>query len=108
MQMFMKNKFYSLFIATGVLSLFTLLMFSCKKDKIVTADKQVAFFANTSPATFGVKSSNTTYKVYVGLTKASQTDRTVAVSITSPTGAVQGTQYTLSGNSLTFTAGSVL
>lgn len=49
-----------------------------------------------------------TYKVYIGLTKASSSDRTVNVAVTSPTGAAQGAQYSLSASSVTFKAGSVI
>lgn len=50
------------------------------------------------------------YKVQVGLTDVSDKDRTVTFKITSPTGAVAGTHYTLTttGNTITIPAGETI
>jgi hypothetical protein len=104
----MRNKLSSFFLSAGLLSVLSLVMFSCKKDKIVTADKQVAFFVSTGTGNYTITAPSQTYKVYVGLTKASEADRVVNVAVTSPTGAAQGTQYTLSSSTVTFEAGTVI
>lgn len=104
----MKNKISSYLLSAGLLLGISVLMFNCKKDKIVEADKQVAFFAATGVGTYSVTSPTVVYKVPVGLTKASSVDRTVGVTVTSPTGAAQGAQYSLSTTSLTFEAGTVV
>lgn len=104
----MRNKLSSFFLSVGLLSVLSLLMFSCKKDKIVTADNQVALFVSSSTGSYTISAPDQVYKVYVGLTKASDVDRTVNIDVSSPTGAAVGTQYTLSSTSVTFEAGTVI
>jgi predicted transcriptional regulator len=107
--MIMKNKFSSLFLTAAFIGLLAVLIYSCKKDKEpVVANKQVAFFISTSTANLILNSASQTYKVYVGLTTVPTADRIVNVKVSSPTGAVQGTQYTLNTTTVTFEAGTVI
>jgi hypothetical protein len=70
---------------------------SCKKDVNCTE----SYFIQNSPTSV--------YKIPIGLSTVSDVDRVVNFTITSPTGAVAGTQYTLShNNSITIPAGEVI
>jgi hypothetical protein len=105
----MRNKVGSFLSAAVLLSILTAAVFSCKKDKTVTPDKQVAFFlAADVLGKYTITAPTQTYKVYVGLTKPATESRTVNVAVTSPTGAAAGAQYALSTSTVTFPAGSVL
>jgi hypothetical protein len=71
-----------------------IMMASCKKeDKVQTAPTQ-AHFTNQSSGTYIISAPGVTYKVPVGVTTVSSAPRTINVTITSPTGAQQGTHYT--------------
>ena len=94
-----KMKYAFLSIITG-----STLIFSCEKTKI-TIPPEVATFANQSAGTYFITAPGVTYEVPVGVTTISDKDRTITFSVTSPTGAVLGTNYTLSGTSVLIPAG---
>ncbi|HVU57876.1 MAG TPA: hypothetical protein VHD83_22600 [Puia sp.] len=48
------------------------------------------------------------FKIPIGITTTSGKDRTVNFTVTSPTGAVAGTQYTIASNSITIPAGKAV
>lgn len=78
----------------AILALTAMIFASCKKDdKVVTPPAQ-AHFLNKTGDTYFVLSPTTTYKLPIGTTDVSSSDRTVNVTITSPTGAQAGTHYT--------------
>ncbi len=99
----MKNKI-SFFLSTAFLvSLLSVLIFGCKKDKVVTANTEVAFFSVPGPsATYRISTPTTIYKIPVGLTKIPEGTRTVNVTVTTTTGATVGTHYTINKTSFTF------
>jgi hypothetical protein len=80
---------------------------SCKKgnEEGVLVPEELAHFANQSSGSYQVLSAATIYKIPIGVTTVSGSDRTVSFTVTSPTGAVQGTHYTLSKTSATIVAG---
>ena len=92
-----------------IIALFPLSIVSCKKtDTLVTAPFE-AHFTNKTGGSFSVTPASTQFKIPVGLTNVSDKDRVVTFTVTSPTGAVQGTHYSIvNGNSITIPAGKVL
>ncbi|MGN6292144.1 MAG: hypothetical protein ACTHMV_05310 [Chitinophagaceae bacterium] len=81
-------------------------LFSCSKDdnKILDPGQKVFFTPAQSTANYAIVNANTVYKIPVGLTSpvSSGKTKTVNVTATSSTGAVEGTQYTYT-KTLTFT-----
>lgn len=99
----MKHNIKFLFGSLAFLSALAITIYSCKKDKVVTANNEVAFFSTGSATgTYTITTATQVYKVPVGLTKIPEGPRTVAISVTSPTGAVKGTQFNLNTTTLTF------
>lgn len=90
---------------------FVLLLTSCDKTKeydVIVPPVQ-AHFLNTTVATYYVTNDpNSVFKIPVGLTKASSKPTVVTVTMTSPTNAVSGTQYTLPTTTVTIPAGKVV
>ncbi len=78
---------------------------SCKDEEIITIAEDKAHFTFKNGASFSVLPTSTTYKVPIGVSNTSSSDRTVAFSVTSNTGAVAGTQYTLNKTAATIRAG---
>lgn len=81
-----------------------------KEDTLVSVPSQAHFVSSEKYLNYYVTSAATdSFVVEVGTTDISNSDRTVTFSISSPTGAVQGTQYTIispsSGNTITIPAG---
>lgn len=84
------------------------LIYGCKKQEVTIPDSLSQF--NTKSVTesyFITNTATTVYKIPIGVTTVSDKDRTINFSITSPTGATQGAQYTVTGNSLVIKAGQV-
>jgi hypothetical protein len=86
----------------------TLQLSSCKKDDDITIPEEFATFTNLTADRYEITGPSVTYKVPIGLTTIAAVDRTVTISITSPTGAVEGTHYTVSTKTVTIPAGKVL
>lgn len=80
---------------------------ACKKYEITIPPTQ-AHFMNQTGATYFILTPTTTFKVPVGVTTVSNVDRTVTFSVSSPTGAVAGTHYNLTGNTVTIKAGQAV
>ena len=92
----------------AVLAVLAVAVSSCKKDdKVVTPPAQ-AHFLNQSGGTYFVTGPTVSYKVPIGTTTVANEPRTVTISVTSPTGAVQGTHYTLSSTTITIPAGKAI
>ncbi|MFS8082379.1 MAG: hypothetical protein ACMG51_02915 [Ginsengibacter sp.] len=105
----MINKHHNIFLSLLALSFISLL--SCNKNKaypIIQPQPQVHFVSTNSVLSYYVENSaTTTFAVQIGTTDVSNVDRTVSFNITSPTGAVAGTNYTVTtpGNSVVIPAG---
>lgn len=80
----------------------------CKKNTDVAVPVEQAHFMNVSSGTYQITAPGVVYKIPIGITTASNTDRTVKIAITSPTGAVQGTHYTVNKSTFTIPAGKVV
>ncbi len=95
----------------AVAGLFFLALIGCDKNKpyeVIQAPGQVHFTSATLAQSYYVENSPTnTYSVEIGTTNVSNTDRTVGFKVTSPTGAVSGTHYSLvtTNNTVTIPAG---
>jgi len=99
----------NIFSFLGVM-LVVLFAFACKKEaryETITPPVQ-AHFTNQSFGRYIIQTATTTYKVPVGVTQPSSSERTINVTVTSPTGATEGTHYTLSSNTITLAPGEVL
>lgn len=96
-----KSKLYLLIILVSVG------FFSCEKDNKITPPPPAAEFAvNSFVGKYFIKNDpNSVFKIPVGITNVSNEARTVNFTVTSPTGATQGQQFTLPGNSLVIPAG---
>ncbi len=82
---------------------------SCKKVNPVVNPPFEAHFTNVEGGTYFVTAPGKTYKVPVGLTGISAEDVVVSFTVSSPTGAVAGTHYTIvGGNSITIPVGKAL
>ena len=106
----MKNKFGLLSLTTGLATFLSVAMIGCKKDDVKTPDQTVALFgAGGTTATYLVpEDPNSSFKIGLGITKPANADRTITFSVTSPTGAAEGSQYTVSTKSITIPAGKVV
>lgn len=96
----------------SILSLSAILFLAgCKKD---TADYFVvptaeSHFQNAKTGNFYVQNiPNSTFKIPVGFTTVSNEERKITVSVSSPTGATSGTQYTLPTTTITIPAGKTI
>lgn len=82
---------------------------SCKKQETTIPDAVAQFNTKSSTESYFItNTSSSVYKIPIGVTTLSDRDRKINISVTSPSGAVAGTQYTLSGTSVTIKAGSVI
>lgn len=106
----MKNKIGLLSLTVGLLAILSVVIISCKKDKVVTPDQTVSLFGagGTTSSYLIPDDTNTVFKIGLGITKPSNADRTITFSISSPTGAAEGSQYTISSKTITIPAGKVV
>ena len=88
--------------------LFSVLFFSCAKDNIITPNQQVALFASSSSSYFITSDPNTEFKIPFGVTQVAKKDLKIEFSVTSPSGAVEGQQYTISNNTAIIPEGSTI
>jgi hypothetical protein len=96
-------------LSITLLSSVILLGLGCKKtnDNLSIPPEQATFTGKTFD-TYYVLNATSIYKVPVGVTAVSSSDRTIKVNVTSPTGAVLGTHYTLSSTTITIPAGKAI
>jgi hypothetical protein len=86
-------------------ALFLLGMAGCKKTELAVPNKQEAFFVDEPAAgVYRITAPGQVFKIPVGLTTTSTSPRTVTVNVSSPSGAQQGTHYTLTSNTVTIPA----
>jgi hypothetical protein len=79
----------------------------CKKSDVVILPPTAAHFMNQTFGTYFITAPGVVYKVPIGVTTVSDKDRTVNISVSSPTGAVQGTHYSVP-STLTIPAGKAV
>lgn len=89
------------------MALVLLVAFGCKKEKTTVPPTFAHFEFMASGDYYVTQNPNTSFKIPIGLTSASDVPRTVQVTITSPSGAAEGAQYTVSTKSITIPAGKV-
>lgn len=91
-------------IALFALLVLTAAIHSCKKDEqaAVAIPPEQAHFVNKTSGNYAIANAGDVYKIPIGITNVSSSQRTVTVSITSPTGAVEGTNYTVNKKTFTF------
>lgn len=80
---------------------------ACKKQETVIPPS-LAKFNQTSGNYFVLNSANSSFKIPVGLTTVSNSDRTINYTVSSPSGAAAGTQYVALPGTLKIPAGQVL
>ncbi len=100
----MKNKFNSLFTFAAVLITATFFLSSCTKDKIVTPNTTASLFASTEGSYFITSDPNTAFKIPLGITRVPDKSTTIELTVSSPSGAVEGQQYKLSSHTITIPA----
>ena len=100
MKIFFKNTCYSL---TALLLI--LCCSACTKDIETDIPPEIATFAGQTGGTFEITSTNTNYNVPVGFTTVTNNDRQINVSVSSPTGAAEGTHFTIDNKTVTVPAG---
>lgn len=85
-------------------------LWGCKKSETLVSPPFEAHFTNLNNATLIVNTApGGRFVIPIGLTNKSDKDQTVTFAVTSPTGAVPGTHYTIAGgNTRTIPAGKVL
>lgn len=100
----MKSNRYILLLAlAGPLTLLQ----SCIKEPLAIPPSVSEFTAN-SPGTFFItNTANASFKVPVGITAVADVERTINYTVSSPTGAVAGKQYSIAKSSVTIPAGVV-
>ncbi len=81
---------------------------SCKKTDDLTIPPAVAHFMNSASGTLFVIAPGSVYKIPIGVSTVSDQDRTVNISVSSTTGATEGTQFTLSSHTITIPAGKAV
>jgi hypothetical protein len=91
----------------GFMALAVLMFASCKKTEITIPPEQ-AHFTNLASGSYFITGPTVTYKIPVGVTTVSNVDRNFAFNVSSPTGAVQGTHYTLNKTVATIKAGQAI
>jgi hypothetical protein len=106
----MTKKIRSLILLTTAVLFTTFLIYSCKKNATVTPNQEVALFTKGGKTESYLVPNDpaSNFKIGLGITKPASVDRHVTFSVTSPTGAVEGTQYTVSTKTVTIPAGKVV
>lgn len=98
---------YKVFL--GVLGMATVAMSGCDKNKpydVTVAPAQAHFTTDAAYIPYYITNDpNSTYTLTIGATDVSNSDRTVSFTVSSPTGAVAGTHYIITGNTVTIPAG---
>src|SRR5436309_2477688 len=95
----MRQKF-SWFLSIAGIAILTISAFqSCKKQSDVIVPPAAAHFLNKTSGSYYVQNDpNSVFNVTVGSTTVSKTDRTVNYTVSSPTGAAVGAQYSIANS----------
>lgn len=105
----MRNKFGTYILMLAFCGSLAVILNSCKKnDGIVIPNQELVSFGNasTTGAYFITNTSSSVFKIPVGTTVVSNVSRNINFSVSSPSGAVEGQQYTIANKTLTIPAGS--
>lgn len=98
---------YSKQIVAAVLGM--IFLGSCIKEKEFNPPAEALFPAATKVLDYYVEAAQSSnFKIPVGITNVSDKDRTVTVSVSSPTGATEGNQFTVAAKTVTIPAGKAL
>jgi hypothetical protein len=88
---------------------FGLLFTSCKKEAYInTANQDAALFTKTSDNYFVENVTGDSYTGTIGVSRAVTTDTKIEFTVSSPTGAVEGVEYTIPEKFVIIPAGQVL
>ncbi|MGB3116545.1 MAG: hypothetical protein WBB11_09985 [Ferruginibacter sp.] len=88
---------------------FGLLLTSCKKEAYInTANQDAALFTKTSDNYFVENVTGDSYTGTIGVSRAVTTDTKIEFTVSSPTGAVEGVEYTIPEKFVIIPAGQVL
>ena len=94
----MKKINYIISGSIGLLVVLGCLFIGCKKDNVLVVAPAQAHFVGAKSQSYSILTNPATpYKITVGTTDVSTSDRTITFKVSSTTGAVSGTHYTLSG-----------
>lgn len=96
-----KNTFRNLCLALFLMAMCA----SCKKSNDLTIPPGAVHFMRPASGTYFITASGGAFKIPIGVSTVSAQDRTVNISVNSPTGAIEGTQFTLSSHTITIPAG---
>ena len=89
----------------------SLLFMACKREEFTAPalPETISHFTNKTSGLFFVQNTpNAVYKIPIGLTTPSDKETKVTVSVSSPTGAASGAQYSLPSNTIIIPAGQTL
>lgn len=92
----------------SIIVLITIFASGCKKSGDVILPPSQAHFTNLQTGSYSITAPGVTYKIPIGVTTVSDKDRMVTVSVSSPSGAVSGTHYTLSATTMVIPAGKAI
>jgi hypothetical protein len=108
--MIMKYNFFKSLLAIGLVVGMGFAINACKKNDGIKVAPQAVLFASAGTAgSYQIANDpNSVYKIPVGITAPSNSDVTIDFSITSPSGAAEGTQYTIAKKSVTIKAGTTV
>lgn len=97
-------------LAIFALALLSVFIYSCKKTDLTTPNQQVSLFGAAGSVTSYLipNDPTSTLKIGLGLTKVAEKDINITFSVSSPTGAVEGSQYTISSKTIKIAAGKIV
>jgi hypothetical protein len=103
----MKKKLGRIILSAALLAGFITVIHSCNKVKEVIPNVENSLFSNagTTGLYFITDDPNTEFKIPIGISSVTSAERKVDFTVTSPTGAVEGQQYTLGTTSVKIPAG---
>ena len=101
------KKYSSLILVAFTIGV-TVFVASCKKSDLATPPPELTHFTSQTSGTYLMTTASQVYKIPVGVTTISDQPRTISITVSSPTGAVEGTHYTLNTKSLVIPAGKAL
>jgi hypothetical protein len=102
-----KNPIRLLLSMFAVVLIISVIVAACKKTGITIPPTQATFLDKTNGVYF-VTGPGVVDSIGVGVTSVTATSRTISFTVTSPTGAVSGNQYTLSSGTVTIPANQAI
>lgn len=95
------------FLSVCMIAMILLTINACKKTEEPARPEQVHFMGANS-GSYTITAPGVVYKIPIGLTTTSGSSKTIRVSVTSKTGALEGTHYSLNTKTLTIPAGKAI